>query len=1272
MASGGYDGLHPSASYGHGDSWRPSVGSSWVDRDPYYVRRPTSPGRRYSSYDGYYQQEDSYRPNSYRPEDDDPYYSRSPSPDHYSRYGRPIDTWDRSEPWDSVSAPWDDPVVVSTSPTSSASKAWRDPMIATRMFEPSDSWKQSHVDRFSRNDGVRFSNERHVGDPLQPRTPNSYHPNVYHDYPTGDSYRPMAYRDPHMRSDYYRPGPGWTERNRRLSNTSPRTKGEHLNRSIDHSQKESSSTSTISSGSPHRPSLQQEQTQERRSRSCSPPSIRSHSRSISRGRRSRSRNLSNSDRSLSRGRPLVHKLPTTVTANGSLLSSPKKEASSVKYSWDRPTAISGKTSATMTVTSSKALPSGQPLQKSSWTRSNSRSSIASTQASDGAPSHSFKALPADAQETLSGSAAIDHGDRSAVQTTDIEMAIPLVLVTNHGTTKPDAKGVTETSVKSVCDQDSPHDPSSCRVEATAFPSLLEPRSAQGASSSSLFDSSSTLAKATGIVKSTPLITEFQFAAIKSERREESTVHVDQAQKSSTVQTVPPHNLLPAATNGKMSDSSQKESSEDKPADSRKTSVSIASLPTPLPTPNTARPRSYIPESIPTEASSMKDALRIVVMTRLLCDRQTRNERVDPVLKTNQALAALSHQDMSDTTPEQVVKEISEGPARDKMENFAMIKGSLVERFEERQNALTEKVQRLKQEYLSLHERWLAHCAALDEQNKAGVAEPEVVQPTGRTTRRSTANLGDAVRSDLEMEQIIASLGNDEATDPNHLSLRNLATIPDMISVTHGKVDYTYDDTNHCVEDPAEYYGPHTGIDDWTEEEKKIFLDKFAAHPKQFGMIAEHLLNKTAAQCVDYYYLHKKKVIDFRKVISQYAPNKRKRGRTGKKKGNALLADIRQHDAEVHGEIDSPRSSGRPSRGRKPILPLESREGRKAPNSRRRSQLDMTPSAGSATPTPEPETRRRGGRRSTGGPVTAPLSRTVSVSLDDGEEEMTEETSERPAKRTKRGGRKVIKSAATVTDEPSDPEIKTVEFAEPISRRKSGGNGNQWSDEDKNLFLTLLAQHGDDFKRIAASMPNKTTSQVSNYYKASCDELGLEKIVAGAPKRSPTPDAFDDGPQAATPTTSTVETPAIQVSDEPMSSLAPDPSQVNGMSPHRYPEPPAVQETGSKAPATWRRPSSPPLPTSHVRGYYPMNHRQASYYPPHPHSMPTPAYPPPVPYTYPPYTAPHYPQYDPYHRLPPYSIPDPSHRIPIPMRTRENPYPVLSQPGQPPYHYSLES
>ncbi|KAG6873092.1 hypothetical protein C0995_003138 [Termitomyces sp. Mi166 len=1248
MASGSYDGLHASASYGHGDSWRPPAGSSWIDRDAYYVRRPASPSRRYSSYDGYYSQEDSYRPNSYRPEDDDPYYSRSPSPDHYSRYGRPIDTWERSEPWGSPPAPWDDPMVVSTSPVSSTSKAWRDPMIATRMFEPSDSWKQSHDDRFSRNDGlglliriipmsimvtpwaiaiVRWL----IGTLMRGATTIGQDPAGLSEiavYPIQ-----VLKEKAKLQAD--------------LSIIVERNLAQHLLSAqalrVDHLFNKGRLRNDVLTASVYK---------------------------------------SRSPLSEPRGRPLVHKLPTIATANGSSLSSPKKEPSSVKYSWDRPTAISSKASTTTTVTSSKALPSAQPLQKNSWSRSDSRSSIASTQASDGTPSHPPKALPADINETESGPAAkgkqIGHGDKSS---TDVEMASPPVPVASPETTKSDAENATETSVKTVCDRGSSPDSSSRRAEATPSPSFSVSRTAQVTYSTSLSNGFPTRAKVNGIAISPPLATELQPNVVKSENREESTVRVNQ--NLSSVQHVSPlSNSLPAVTGGKVSDPAQKESVMDQPqtipADSRRTDFSAASLPTPLPTPqptpNTERPPSpYLLESIPTEASSIRDALRIVVMTRWLCDRQSRDERVDPVLKTNQALAALSHQDVPLSTPEQVIKEVSEGLRRGKrMEKLAVIKGSLVERFEERQNTLTEKVQRLKQEYVSLHERWLAHCTALDEQNKAAVSEPEIVQPTGRTTRRSTANLGDAVRSDLEMEQIIASLGNDEATDPNHLSLRNLATIPNMISVTHGKVDYTYDDTNHRVENPAEYYGPRTGIDDWTEEEKKTFLDKFATHPKQFGMIADHLPNKTAAQCVDYYYLHKKKVIDFRKVISQYAPNKRKRGRTGKKKGNALLADIRQHDAEVHREMDSPRSSGRPSRGRKPILPPESKEVKKAPNSRRRSQLDLTPSAGSATPTPEPETRRRGGRRNAVAPTPAPLSRTVSVSLEDGEEETTEETSERPAKRAKRGGRKVIKSAATVADEPSDLEFKTVELAESISRRRSGGNSNQWSDEDKNLFLTLLAQHGDDFKRIAASMPNKTTSQVSNYYRTNCDELGLEKIVAGAPKRSPTPDAYDEVPAAPTP--SAAETPTTEAPEEPMSSLAPDPSQTRNkrVSTPRYTEPPAVQETSSKAPAAWQppppRPPSPPLPTSHVRGYYPMNGRPAPYYPSHPH----PAYAPPVPYTYPPYTAPHYPQYDPYHRLPPYSMPDPSRRMPMTVRTRENPYPVLPQPGQPPYHYSLES
>jgi polynucleotide 5'-kinase involved in rRNA processing len=71
-------------------------------------------------------------------------------------------------------------------------------------------------------------------------------------------------------------------------------------------------------------------------------------------------------------------------------------------------------------------------------------------------------------------------------------------------------------------------------------------------------------------------------------------------------------------------------------------------------------------------------------------------------------------------------------------------------------------------------------------------------------------------------------------------------------------------------------------------------------------------------------------------------------------------------------------------------------------------------------------------------------------------------------------------------------------------------------------MGLLAQYGKDFKRIAASMPNKvrlsslfflnpayviflqTTIQVGNFYTANLERYNLSTIAAQAPGRSPTP------------------------------------------------------------------------------------------------------------------------------------------------------------------------
>ncbi|KAG2068017.1 hypothetical protein BDR04DRAFT_795265 [Suillus decipiens] len=118
-------------------------------------RRSPSPGpssRRYGPYDSYiprggpgYRSDDHpniYRPNTWRPER---YSSRSPSPDRYDR-SRSVEVrfWDASSRWQ----PWQDRRS-SPSPPPLREKPRRDTM-AERMFEPSDSWKQSHVDRSGR------------------------------------------------------------------------------------------------------------------------------------------------------------------------------------------------------------------------------------------------------------------------------------------------------------------------------------------------------------------------------------------------------------------------------------------------------------------------------------------------------------------------------------------------------------------------------------------------------------------------------------------------------------------------------------------------------------------------------------------------------------------------------------------------------------------------------------------------------------------------------------------------------------------------------------------------------------------------------------------------------------------------------------------------------------------------------------------------------------------------------------------------------------------
>ncbi|KAF9225829.1 hypothetical protein BS17DRAFT_699731, partial [Gyrodon lividus] len=253
---------------------------------------------------------------------------------------------------------------------------------------------------------------------------------------------------------------------------------------------------------------------------------------------------------------------------------------------------------------------------------------------------------------------------------------------------------------------------------------------------------------------------------------------------------------------------------------------------PLPT-----DRSFVYQSEHVDLKSTREGLRLVVLARLRCDRQSRAERVFPVLRANQVVSNLHSTPPPSDNHGHLFEGLTTGSrSSGRLAIDDAIRSSLVDRFVRCQSEIVEKSRRLKAEYLALHERWLEHCARLDDAQKVGVQEESTMPSGGRATRRSTAVMGDAVRSDLEMEQIIASLGVEELTDPSYLALKNVAKIPDMISVSEGSVPYLFDDTNNLVDDPGEFYGASSGQDYWTEEERNTFLNEFAAHPKQFGRI----------------------------------------------------------------------------------------------------------------------------------------------------------------------------------------------------------------------------------------------------------------------------------------------------------------------------------------------------------------------------------------------------------------------------------------------------
>ncbi|PWN47713.1 hypothetical protein IE53DRAFT_305673, partial [Violaceomyces palustris] len=165
--------------------------------------------------------------------------------------------------------------------------------------------------------------------------------------------------------------------------------------------------------------------------------------------------------------------------------------------------------------------------------------------------------------------------------------------------------------------------------------------------------------------------------------------------------------------------------------------------------------------------------------------------------------------------------------------IARVRARLMEQQMAKRKRLNEKIANLKQQYRTINDEWQLHCARLDR-----ISEPTSTRANRRNPQMGVAGFGDAVRSEAEFLEILASLESADMQDPNMRAARTTATAPEMIidPDKEGPLKKDYDDDNGFVADPIAFYLSEFDPDLWSEEEKAIFAKRYALWPKQFGKI----------------------------------------------------------------------------------------------------------------------------------------------------------------------------------------------------------------------------------------------------------------------------------------------------------------------------------------------------------------------------------------------------------------------------------------------------
>ena len=300
------------------------------------------------------------------------------------------------------------------------------------------------------------------------------------------------------------------------------------------------------------------------------------------------------------------------------------------------------------------------------------------------------------------------------------------------------------------------------------------------------------------------------------------------------------------------------------------------------------------------------------------------------------------------------------------------------------------------------------------------------------------------------------------------ALKSIIKLPPQVLDPEERRLAAFKSRNALVEDPVAEVDALKLVRPWTAEEKKTFHEKFASFGKNFKRIATFIDGRTTADCVVYYYQRQKTDDGFKGRRRALAKKKRAYAEAKRMTGGAWSNNAASQAAQA--------AQQRAQREAQQRAIEEQQEAERKARAEKRKQA-------------------KAGTGKT--PKSAKKAAKAEAEADAGDE--GDEESNKPVSRSA-----------------SEADLST--------------KGQAWTANEKKSFLAALAEHGKDFKAIAAAVGGKSQTAAKAFFGKHKKSLGLEKIVedhakakakeekksAAAKKKAPAKDEAEEKPETPAP------------------------------------------------------------------------------------------------------------------------------------------------------------